>query len=157
MEPNFFDNQQESFEIRALAGHIKERSDTPFGNPSPTRLEGSRGTPQVQALLTTNYGIGAWNIQLQQRHVDGVILNRRWTEGVHVDDNTVSSGNTTNARVRYTSEMASGGTWSLSFDITNLMDRGHPIIAGSGDRPQIVDFDHDIYGRRYFVSLNATF
>ena len=157
MEPNFFDNQQESFEIRALAGHIKERSDTPFGNPSPTRLEGSRGTPQVQALLTTNYGIGAWNIQLQQRHVDGVILNRRWTEGKHVDDNTVSSGNTTNARVRYTSEMASGGTWSLSFDITNLMDRGHPIIAGSGDRPQIVDFDNDIYGRRYFVSLNATF
>jgi iron complex outermembrane receptor protein len=154
MEPNFFDNQQEDFSIRTLAGFVKERSDTPFGNPSPTHLEGSRDNPEINALMTANYGIGPWNIQLQQRYVDSVLLNRRWVEGVHVDDNTISSGNQTNGRLRYTSEMANGGEWTVSFDVTNMFDRGHPIIAGGS---QAVEFDYDVYGRRYFLSLNASF
>ena len=152
MEPNFFDNQQESFSVRALAGVTLERSDTPFGNPSPTHLEGIRGNPDINAILTANYGIGAWNIQLQQRYINSVQLNRVWVEGVHVDDNTISSGNYTNSRIRYTSEMANGGEWAVSFNVSNLFDRGPPIIAG-----QAIDRDYDVYGRRYFLSLNASF
>jgi outer membrane receptor protein involved in Fe transport len=154
MEPNFFDSQQESFSVRGLAGFIKERSDTPFGNPVPTELQGSRDNPEVQGLLTVNYGIGPWGVQLQQKYIDSVRLNRRWVEGVDVDDNTISSGNYTNARLRYSSEMANGGEWALSFNVNNLLDRGMPIIAGGS---QAVEYDYDAYGRRFFLSLNVSF
>lgn len=154
MEPNFFDNQVESFSIRALGGYVQERSDTPFGATTPTHLEGFRGNPEVNAILTGSYGIGDWNIQLVQRYADGVILNRAWTEGVHVDDNTIASGNYTNGRVRYTQDMNNGGTWSVSLNVTNMFDRGPPIIAGAS---QAVDANYEIYGRQYYVSFNANF
>ena len=35
MEPNFFASQSESLTIRALAGYVAERSDTPLGAPNP--------------------------------------------------------------------------------------------------------------------------
>lgn len=152
MEPNFFDNQTESFSIRALGGYTQERSDTPFGASTPTHLEGYRGNPDINALVTGSYGIGPWNVQLVQRYTDSVILNRVWTEGVHVDHNTISSGNYTNGRVRYTQDLNNGGTWSVSLNVTNLFDRGPPIIAG-----QAVDANYEIYGRQYYVGFNANF
>ena len=154
MEPNFFDSQLETFTFRALAGYVQERSDTPFGTPRPAQLAGIRGNPELQGILTANYGIGAWNIQLQQRHIDSVQLNRFWTEGVQVDNNTIASGNFTNARVRYSQDMDNGGNWAVSFDVTNLFDRAPPIIAGG---TQAIDPEYDIFGRRYFVSLRMNF
>lgn len=154
MEPNFFDNQLETFTFRALAGYVKERSDTQFGSTTPTELQGSRGNPELNSILTANYGIGAWNVQLQQRYIDSVTLNRNWVEGVNVDDNTISSGNYTNGRVRYVQEMDNGGQWTVSFDVTNLFDRAPPIIAGGS---QAVDAEYDIFGRRYFLSVNVSF
>lgn len=158
MEPDFFNNQRETFDFRAFAGYTIERSDTPFGNPLPTHLEGIRTNPKLTALLTASYGIDAWNVQLQQRYVDSVLLNLGWVEGVHVDDNTISSGNYTNGQLRYTGEMNNGTAWTATFDVTNLFDRGQPVIPGINfTGGQFVDYDYDVFGRRFFISLNASF
>jgi iron complex outermembrane recepter protein len=158
MEPDFLANKAESLSIRLLAGHIEERSDTPFGATAATHLEGFRegpfSTPKLQAVLSANYRFGPWAVQLTQRHTDGLILNRLWREGVDVDDNTIASANNTNARVGYTAELDSGNTLNVSFDITNLFDEGPPLIAGID---QAVDPQYDIYGRRFFVSLRMDF
>jgi iron complex outermembrane recepter protein len=89
--------------------------------------------------------------------VDGRILgnNRLWVEGIDIDNNSISSAKYTNARFSYNGEMANGATWGVSLDVTNLFDRGPPRIAGLAG--QGVPGDYDIYGRRYFVTLRATF
>jgi iron complex outermembrane recepter protein len=154
MEPNFFDSQSESFSVRALAGYMQERSDTPLGAPKPTHFAGSRDFPDLTAVVSVDYGVGPWSVQLTQRHIAEVKLNRNWTEGVQVDDNTISAANTTNGRLRYTSEMSNGGEWSASLNVTNLLDDDPPRIAGNG---QQIERDYDIFGRRYFLSFSASF
>ena len=153
MEPNFFSSQSENLTVRALAGYIAERSDTPFGAPQ-FDIAGWLNNPDLTGIVTANYGVGPYSFQLQQRHIAGVGLNRTWTEGVHVDDNSISSGNYTNARLGYSGEFDDGGTWGISLDITNLLDRGPPIVPGAN---QGMPADYDIYGRRFFVSFRATF
>ena len=153
LEPNFFASQNENFTLRALAGYISERSDTPLGRPK-FDVSGWLGNPDTNAVLTANYSVGPYSFQLQQRHMSAVGLNRNWVEGRDVDDNSVSSGNYTNARFGLSGELNSGSTWSLSFDITNVFDRGVPIIGGTN---QNVNADYDIFGRRYFLSLRGNF
>jgi iron complex outermembrane recepter protein len=159
MEPDFLPSQAESLSIRALAGYIKERSDTPFGATEPTHLEGYRegvfSTPELQAVLTANYGFGPWVVQLTHRHVDELILNRVWTEGVEVDDNTISAADYTSARLGYTGDLDGGArSFRVFLDIANLFDKGPPLIAGAD---QVVDAQYDIYGRRYNVSFQMNF
>jgi len=158
MEPDFLPNKAESLSIRALAGRIEERSDTPFGATQATRLEGFRegpfSTPKLQAILTASYRFGPWSVQLTQRHIDGLILNRVWTEGIDVDDNTISSYDNTNTRLGYSGDLDDGRSFRVSLDVTNLFDEGPPLIAGAD---QIVDQQYDIYGRRFFVNFRMDF
>jgi outer membrane receptor protein involved in Fe transport len=158
MEPDFLSDKAESLSIRALAGHIEERSDTPFGATEATHLEGVRegpfSTPKLQAVLTASYRFGPWSVQLTQRYVDGLVLNRLWREGVDVDDNTISSSTNTNARLGYRGDLDSGRTFGISLDITNLFDEGPPLIAGAD---QVLDTQYDIYGRRFFVNFRMDF
>jgi len=153
MEPNFFADLNESLTFRALAGYIAERSDTPVGVPQ-FDISGWLGTPDLTTIATINYTLGAYAIQLQQRYVAAVGQNRLFVEGRDVDDNTVASANFTNARLGYTGEMNNGGTWTASLDVTNLFDRGPPIVAGAN---QGTPADYDIYGRRFFLTLQASF
>jgi hypothetical protein len=154
MEPDFFGNQPESLTFRGLAGYIAERSDTPFGAPQ-FDISGWQGNPDTTGILTANYTVGPYAIQLQQRHIASVGNNRLWVEGRDIDDNTIASGNYTNARLGYNRDMTNGGTWGVSLDITNLFDRGPPLIAGLGG--QGTPGDYDVYGRRYFLTLRASF
>jgi outer membrane receptor protein involved in Fe transport len=90
--------------------------------------------------------------------LESVLLNLGWVEGVHVDDNTISSGNYTDGQLRYTGEMNNGTAWTATFDVTNLLDRGPPVIPGlTFTGGQFVDYDYDVFGRRFFISLNASF
>src|SRR5690606_21063302 len=90
MEPNFFGNEQETLTIRALAGYVIERSDTPLGGV-PTDVAGGYNTPKWTANVMTTYGIGSLSFQLTMRHIDSSLVNTTWVEGVDVDDNSVSS------------------------------------------------------------------
>lgn len=152
MEPNFFD-ADETMSFRMLAGYVAERSDTPYNAPK-FDISGWLGNPDLNAIATLNYRVGSYSLQLQQRYLADVGLNRLWVEGRDVDDNSVASGNFTNAQLGYSGELESGMSWTLSLDITNLFDRSPPIVAGAN---QNMPADYDIYGRRYFVSLRANF
>ncbi len=154
MEPDFFGSQAESLTLRGLAGYIAERSDTPFGAPE-FDISGWQGTPDTTGILTANYTVGPYGIQLQERYIASVGNNRLWVEGIDIDNNTISSAKYTNARLSYNQEMDNGGTWGVSLDVTNLFDRGPPRIAGLAG--QNVSGDYDIYGRRYFLTVRANF
>lgn len=154
MEPNFFANQFESLTVRALAGYIQERSDTPFGG-SPRDAAGELEQAKTKATINVNYGVGPLSFNVQQRYVESTILDIDWQEGVDVDDNTIASGNTTNLQMRYEGVVASGATWNLSLNITNLFNRHPPIVPGTSN--QSIPFDYDVYGRRYFVSASYDF
>src|SRR5690606_3702797 len=54
IEPDFLDASFETFSLRALAGYIMERSDTPFGG-EPFDVAGSRGTPALTGVLSATY------------------------------------------------------------------------------------------------------
>ncbi len=153
IEPDFFASEQETLSFRTLAGYVAERSDTPFGIPK-FDISGWLGNPELNGIATLNYGVGPYSVQLQQRYIGDVGLNRLWVQGVDVDDNTVASGNFTNMQLGYSGELDSGASWTVSLDITNLFDRGPPTVAGAN---QVTPQDYDIFGRRYFVTLRANF
>ena len=153
MEPNFFSSELESLTLRGLAGYVAERSNTPFGTPK-FDISGWLGNADVTGILTASYKVGPYGIQLTQRHIAGVGLNRLWVEGRDVDDISVPSGNYTNAQFGYSGELDNGASWTVSLDVTNLFDRGPPRVPGAN---QGTPADYDIYGRRYFLSLKANF
>jgi outer membrane receptor protein involved in Fe transport len=156
--PNLFAGRDETLTLRLLAGYLIDRSDTPRGGVS-VNTAGTLETPDLTAVVTARYGLGRYGIALQQRYVGDTIRNIDWVEGVDVDDNTVSSGTSTNLRVTYDRPMTSGGTMTFSLDVTNLFDRPPPIVPNTnylgGD--QLSDTVFDTFGRRYALSLRVRF
>jgi iron complex outermembrane receptor protein len=157
-EPNLFGDLDESFSLRALAGYLIERADTPFGGV-PFDVAGSLNAPKLTTVITGNYIVGRYSFQLQGRYIDSVKRNARWVEGVDVDDNSVSSSTWFNARVGYTRDTPGGATWRLSLNIQNLFDVHPPIIASFSSRggSQFVSNVYDTLGRRYDLTLNYNF
>ncbi|MDR2212269.1 MAG: TonB-dependent receptor, partial [Pseudomonadales bacterium] len=157
-EPDLFGDELETFSLRALGGYIMERSDTPLGGV-PFDQAGARGTPQITTTITGTYSVGPWSAQLAARYYDSVLYNARWVEGVDVDDNTIPSMTWINARLGYESELSSGASWSVNFNITNLFNREPPIVPGFNSRggTQTVDNNYDVFGRRYNLSANYKF
>jgi len=159
MEPDFIANQSETFSIRWLSGYLKERSNTPFGG-QPIDTAGALNSPDLTSVLTTSYGVGPWNIQLQGRHIASVLRNAQWVEGVDVDDNTISSMTWWNMRFGYNGELGNGSSYGVNFNIQNIFDREPPIIPGFSDfggGGQSVNYNYDVFGRRYNLSFNYTF
>jgi outer membrane receptor protein involved in Fe transport len=158
MEPDFFASELESFNLRALAGYIKERSDTPLGGV-PADIAGGFATPEFTTNITANYAIGPLAFQLQMRHIDSSLVNTTWVEGRDVDDNTVASSTWFNGQIGYTGETADGSSWNVALNVQNLFDRNPPIIASYGSRggSQTVSDNYDTLGRRYQLSLNYNF
>ncbi|MDR2212846.1 MAG: TonB-dependent receptor, partial [Pseudomonadales bacterium] len=153
-EPNFLGDLDESLTLRMLAGYLLERSNTPLdGVPADT--VGGVGTPKWTANLTAGYRFGDYGVQLQHRYITNTKININWVEGVDVDDNSVASGNYTNLRLSKQGEFGNGGTWDLSFNVTNLFDRPPPIVAGATS--QSIPGTYDQFGRRYQLSYDVSF
>ena len=158
MEPNFFDSEFESFSVRALAGYIIERNDT-SATGSVADYTGSAGNPEITSNITANYAVGPYSFQLQGRYYDSVLRDRRWVEGVDVDDNTVPSSTWWNARVAYNGETSGGANWTVALNIQNLFDRNPPIYPSFSSRggSQGTPADYDTFGRRYNLNVNYNF
>jgi outer membrane receptor protein involved in Fe transport len=158
LEPNFFGDQSETFNVRALAGYLRENSQTNLGS---AKLEqaGGPGRPTWTTTISGTYGLGPWDLMLRARYTDSVRLNNSWVEGVDVDDNSTASSTTWNLGLGYRGEMDSGATWRASFNVTNLFDREPPIIPSFNSRfgTQTVSNDYDVFGRRYQISVNLDF
>ena len=157
-EPNFFNSSQENLSIRALAGYIIERADTPLGGV-PFDVSGGVGTPKWTANVTTNYSVGPMSFQLQMRHIDASMLNNRWVEGVDIDDNIVASSTWFNGQIGYNGETSNGASWNVSLNVQNILDNDPPIQASFSSRggSQSVSNNYDTIGRRYALSLNYNF
>src|SRR5690606_27199430 len=89
IETDFFNDQTETLNFRALAGYIIKRSDTPLGGV-PFDVAGQLGTPDLTGNATLTYNLEPYGIQLQQRYIAHTTRNLRWTEGRDVDLNGVS-------------------------------------------------------------------
>ena len=100
--------------------------------------------------MTANlfYNLGDFGINLQQTYQSDSLRNSQWVEGVDVDDNTIGSVNLTNLGLFWNGQTSSG-SWRLSFNVTNLMDRD-PVIAGTTRTG-------DELGRRYALGFDYSF
>jgi outer membrane receptor protein involved in Fe transport len=110
--------------------------------------------------VTASYRFGRWSAQLQQRYIDGVLLDRTWVEGIHIDDNTIESQTWTNLVLGYEQEMSGRGAWRLMFNVQNLFDDDPPVIPATGGGrfgAQVVDNTYDVWGRRYQLGFSMDF
>jgi len=153
----------ESFSVRALGGKLEHRTNTVTGSV-PDELAGALlgpvAYPELTANITASYRFGPWSIQLQERYIDSLLLNRVWVEGVDIDDNTIQSMTWTNLVAGYGREMQGGASWRLSFNVQNLFDDHPPIIASTGlgrFGAQTLSNTYDVWGRRYQLSFNMDF
>ena len=79
-----------------LGGRLLERTSTVVGG-QPAEFAGTRGYPDMtQRTSPPPIASIAWTVQLQERFVDEVNLNRLWVEGIDVDNNTIPSRAWTN-------------------------------------------------------------
>ncbi|MDR0779787.1 MAG: TonB-dependent receptor [Pseudomonadales bacterium] len=147
-EVSFFADHRESVSLRGLAGRTFERSDTA---PNSTALNkaGFLGMPALTANVSGTYSIDNYSVQLQAQYVDAVKrdANGVWVQGIQVDDNHVASMTWFNARLGYNGELRNGSTWTLAFNVQNLLNRDPPRFGGANNT-------YDQYGRRYNLSLN---
>ncbi|HEX6022605.1 MAG TPA: TonB-dependent receptor, partial [Solirubrobacter sp.] len=157
---DWFSSRDESLSIRVLGGKLDERTSTVVGG-TPAEFAGTRGYPDRTVNVTASYRVGAWSVQVQERFIDEVILNRTWVEGVDVDRNTIPSRAWTNLVLGYGGEMRSGGgSWRLTLSVQNLFDKDPPIIPASVDSrfgAQATDSTYDEWGRRYQLGFNMEF
>jgi outer membrane receptor protein involved in Fe transport len=147
-EVNFFDEFDETISLRGLAGRTFERSDT-APNAQPLDKSGFLGMPDLTANVTGTYTIGSYSAQLQAQYVDSVFRDSTgvWVQGIQVDDNHVASMTWFNGRLGYNGELENGGTWTLAFNVQNILDREPPLFGGGNNT-------YDQYGRRYNLSVN---
>jgi len=152
-EPDFFSDKPESFSLRALAGYVKERSDTPLDG-QPLDIAGSLGSPDLTAVITANYGVGPWTFQLQGRFTDSVKIDPTWVEGVDVDDNTLPSYTWWSTRVSYSRDTSSGATWSVGLNIQNVFDKDPIPVPSVSARFPVQSFTGDLFGRRFNLNFD---
>jgi hypothetical protein len=153
----------ESFSVRALGGKLENRRNTVEGSV-PDEFAGSlfgpSAYPELTGNITASYRFGPWSVQVQERYIDSVLLDRNWVEGVDIDDNTIQSKSWTNLVAGYSREMQSGSSWRLQFNVQNLFDDDPPIIPSTGGGrfgAQTTANTYDVLGRRYQLSFNMDF
>ena len=164
---DLFDRHDESLSIRMLGGKLDERSSTVVGGV-PAQYAGTRGAAgstvgvfaDISANLSVSYRVARWSVQLQERYIDDVLLNRTWVEGVDVDKNTIDSQEWTDLVLAFEGRSGSEGSWRLSLNIQNLFDEDPPIIPSAGDTrfgAQVTDNTYDEWGRRYQLGFSMQF
>jgi len=149
----------ESFSVRALGGKLENRRNTVVGSV-PSEFAGSLGFPELTANVTASYRFGPWSIQVQERYIDEVLLNRTWVEGIDIDDNTIQSKSWTNLALGFGNEMGNGSRWRLTLNVQNLFDDDPPIIPSTGGGrfgAQITSNTYDVWGRAYQLGFNMDF
>ena len=154
----------ESFSLRLLGGTLDTRTNTVQGSV-PDELAGARATPagtlpELTANLTASYRFGPWVVQLQQRYIDELIMDRNFVEGVDIDDNTISSQSWTNLLLSHEGQLRGDTIWRVTFNVQNLFDDDPPVIPANpffAGAAQAVDNTYDVWGRRYQLTFNVEF
>jgi len=157
-EPNIIASEAETFTLRWLGSHLAERSDATPGGAS-FDVAGELVSPEFTHVLTANYDIGYWSLQLQNRFVASTLYDAAWVEGIDVDDNGIASMSWWNARIGYQNEMVDGSIWYVGLNIQNIFNRDPTIVPGFSTRGATQEFSNtfDRFGRRYNLGLSYNF
>jgi outer membrane receptor protein involved in Fe transport len=178
-EPNFAPNRAESLTLRFLAGRLLEDSTTSraaAGGFVTTDNANRFDEPDIEALVSVRYQIGAFGVNWQQRYIPETVLNvqwRQWEPGIvlptpatiTVDDNTVEGQSVTDLTFSYDASVRNPeARWGLSFAVSNVFDTDPPVIADFGQRfssqgvPAGTTINgFDVYGRRFLMSFDYNF
>jgi outer membrane receptor protein involved in Fe transport len=150
---------------RLLATRLNENSVLTPGSPRDERagdVGGVGATPSLpKNKVTTNltYALGPWSVFLQGRYIDGGTMNRNFTEGVQVGDNTVSSVFYTDLTFRFSGQ-GGAAPWQVFFTANNLFDEPPPDThtglgrAGVASPSSIL---YDTIGRRFVAGVRVSF
>jgi outer membrane receptor protein involved in Fe transport len=156
-EPDFIGSQSESFQIRALFGHLSENSTTTaLGSYQDQVFAATPSSrPQISGVLTGNYDIGKFGLMLQGLYFGKTMNNITWVEGRDVDDNWISPQTTFNFGATYRGDLSNGNHWSAVFNVTNLFDKAPSIFPTANGQAIVVG--HDMLGRRFQASVTFDF
>jgi outer membrane receptor protein involved in Fe transport len=150
---------------RLLATRLNENSVLTPGSPRDERagdVGGLGTTPSLpENKVTTNltYARGPWSVFLQGRYLDGGTMNRNFTEGVQVGDNTVSSVFYTDLTFRFSGQDGAA-PWQVFFTANNLFDEPPPNTyegLGRAGVPEPTSFLYDTIGRRFVAGVRVSY
>jgi outer membrane receptor protein involved in Fe transport len=152
-EPNWVSSLDERLTLKALVGYLSENSTTSFSGITVDAANG-QDRPKYTATVSANYQVGKFGVGLFERYVGHTLLNNTWIEGVDVDKNRIASQATTNMNLSYGDKFG-GKDYKLTFNVINMFNREQPIIPSTAG--QVVDYNYDVFGRRFQLSLDVNF
>ncbi len=157
----------ETLSARFFSSWLFERSDTDF-NGNVTDVTGQTGATQssgvylpyadFKATGSITYRNGGFSALVQARHIGEGIQDASLTEGVGIEDNTVSAVTYVDLRLGYRFEL-SGTEVEVYGNVTNLGDASPPITpsysAFLGYSTQTNPAVYDVLGRRFTVGVKV--
>jgi iron complex outermembrane recepter protein len=125
----------------------------------------NRERPKYSVATNVGYTRGPLSVFVNERWLDGHLLNRQFREGVDVDENDVGSWATTDLNITY--DLPFGGEdWSLFVNVSNLFDKDPPqtpgalnFVGGTVNPGNVAGAPgiYDIIGRRFVIGANLRF
>jgi outer membrane receptor protein involved in Fe transport len=152
---------EESIAIRFFANYLDEVSSA-FVGVEPLNEAGELFYPEWLASATFTYNNGPFSFNWQTRYRDATIREMLYTQGIDIEDNSVSSRTYTNLNLSYDVEWGRA-TGQAYFYIGNLFDKNPPIIPGgvSGTTGMISYADmnnrFETLGRTYSLGVSFQF
>src|SRR5690606_29103499 len=144
---------------RLLAARLNENSILTPGSPRDDRAgDIGFGAPKNKVTTSLTYARGPWSLFLQGRYIDGGTMNRNFTEGVQVDDNTVGSVFYTDLTFRF-SGRSGGAPWQVFFTANNLFNEEPPATypnLGRAGVPGPNSILYDTIARRYTAGVRGS-
>ncbi len=145
---------------RLLATRLNENSVLTPGSPRDDRAgDIGFGAPKNKVTTNLTYARGPWSLFLQGRYIGGGTMNRNFTEGVQVADNTVGSVFYTDLTFRFSGRGGSA-PWQVFFTANNLLNEtppaSHPTLGRAGV-PGPSSVLYDTIGRRYAAGVRVTY
>ena len=155
----------ESLNARVFASWLTERSETD-SNGNKIDYAGQTGAsplsnvyysyPNFRLTGNVTYRNGPFSVFLQGRYIGPGIQDVTLTQGVNIENNSVSSVFYADARIAYDFDL-NGSTVELWGSVTNMFDQDPPITptysAFLGYAIQTNPGVYDVLGRRYTVGL----
>ncbi len=155
----------ETLSARFFSSWLFERSDTDFSG-NVTDVTGQTGATQTsgaylpyadfKATGSITYRNGGFSALVQARHIGEGIQDAARTEGVDIEDNTVSAVTYVDLRLGYEFDLG-GAEVEVFGNVTNLGDAAPPITpsysAFLGYSTQTNPAVYDVLGRRYTVGI----
>jgi iron complex outermembrane receptor protein len=151
---------EESIALRFFANYLDEVSSQ-FVGVVPLNEAGELAYPEWLATGSFTYTNGPFRANWQTRYRDATIREMLWTEGVDIEDNSVSGRTYTNLNLSYDLEWGTA-TGQAYFYVGNLFDKDPPLVpaavgATTGTAAYTDNNRFDTLGRTYSLGVQFQF